>query len=66
MVRQNSHAAVVKRVENRIAKTGAPEGCLDVILSQNVNGTSRDKAGKTRRAYSVGLAFIDERDRAGI
>ena len=62
MVWQNSHATVVKRVENRVGKAGASKSCLDIVLSQNVNGTSRHKTGKTLRAYPVGFPFIHERE----
>ena len=64
-MRQDAHAAVVERVENRIGKTDAPKGCLDIVLSQQVNGASRYKASETRRAYPVGFAFIYEGDGVG-
>ena len=54
-MRQNPHAAVVQRVENRVGKTDASKGCLDIVVCQKVNGTSRYKASETRRTYSGSL-----------
>ena len=63
---QNSHAAVVECVENRVRKTGAPKGCPNIVLCQQVNGTSRYKASETRRAYPVRFAFVYEGDGVGV
>ena len=62
---QNSHAAVVQRVENRVSKMDAPKGCPNIGLCQEVNGTSRYKAGETRRAYPVRFALINKGDCVG-
>ena len=55
----------MKRVESRVSKTSAPKGCLDIFLSQNVNGTSRHKTSKTRCTDPVRLAFIHEGNGVG-
>ncbi len=65
MMWQNSHTAVVQRVENRVGKTDTPQGCPHVVLSQKINGTSRCKTSETRRTYPVRFAFIYKGDGVG-
>ena len=65
-MRQDAHAAVVQRVENRVGKTVASKGRPDIVLSQEVNGASPDKTSEPRRTYPVCFALIYEGDGVGL